>query len=212
MATFGDIQAQVSQRLLDPNAVAISSSSVAASVNDAIRYWKKRRFWFNEEFSSVVLTQNVGTIPLPSDFLVPATDYDGFLIEYSAMRYPLRKTTQQEYDTVWLSNGYGLPYLYARVGRDYECYPLPDRNYDCKVHYLKEYQDLVIPNDTNDFTEHAARLLMLWACANLTAELRQDDKMESYYRNAADDEYKELQVMSDKADGSGRLVLYSNLI
>jgi len=212
MATFGEIQSQVSQRLLDPNSVAVSASNVAASINDAIRYWKFRRFWFNVVFDSVTLTQNVGTIPMSGDILVPSTDYDGFVIEYSGMRYPLRKVTQQEYDGVWLTNGYGLPYLYARVGLDYECYPLPDRAYTCKRHYLKEYAALSIPNDTNDFTNYADRLIMLWACANLTAELRQDEKMEEYYRNAANDEYKQLQVMSDKSDGSGRLVLYSNLI
>ena len=211
MATFADMQSQVSQRLLDPNSVAISSANVAASLNESIRYWKFRRFWFNEVFSSVTLTQQVGTIPLPADFLVPATDYDGFLIEYSAMRYPLRKATQQEYDGWYLTNGYGLPYLYARVGQDYELYPLPDRNYELKCHYLKEYPALVAPTDENDFTVYADRLITLWTLADMMAEFRQDDKMETYYRARADAEYKNLQVMTDKSNGTGRLTLSSTL-
>lgn len=212
MATFGEIQTQVSKRLLDPNNVAISSSDVAASINDAIRYWKFRRFWFNEVFDSVTLTENVGTVPMTGSILVPSTDNGGFVIEYSDMRYPLRKVLQQEYDTVWLENGYGLPYLYARVGRDYEVYPLPDRAYTLKRHYLKEYTDLSIPNDTNDFTDYASRLIMLWAAANLSGELRQDEKMEEYFRNAANDEYRQLQVMTDKSNGSGKVSIYSTLM
>ncbi len=208
MATFLEMQTQVSQRLLDPNGQAVSQANVAASLNDSIRYWKFRRFWFNEVFGTVNLIYNVGTIPLPDDFLVPATDYDGFAIQYSDMRYPLRKATQQEYDGWWLQNGYGLPYLYARVGQDFEVYPLPDRAYELKCHYLKEYAPLV-GDETNDFSEYASRLITLWTLADLSAELRQDDKMETYYRARADAEYKNLQVMTDKSNGTGRLTLTS---
>jgi hypothetical protein len=211
MATFAEMQSQVSQRLLDPNGIAISPANVAASINDSIRYWKFRRFWFNEVMDFVTVTQNDGTIPMTGDILVPATDYDGFFIEYSSMRYPLRKATQQEYDGWYLTNGYGLPYLYARVGQDFEMYPLPDRNYTLGRHYLKEYAPLVADADTNDFTDYADRLIVLWSLADLMAELRQDDKMETYYRARADAEYKNLQVMTDKSNGTGRLTLSSTL-
>lgn len=90
-------------------------------------------------------------------------------------------------------------------------YPLPDRAYTVNVHYLKEYEPLVADSDTNDFTEKANRLILLWATANLTAEFRQDDKMETYFRGAAEDEYRQLRVMNDKMNGSGKLTLDSNL-
>lgn len=205
MATFGDIQLAVSKRLLDPSNQAVSLSDVASSINDAIRYWKFRRFWFNEVYDSVTLTYQVGTIPMTGDILVPSLQDDGFAIEYSSIRYPLAKVNQQDYDAVFEENGYGLPYLYARVGQDFEVYPLPDRAYTLKRHYLKEYAPLVIPADTNDFTDFADRLIMLWSCANLTAEFRQDDKMETYYRSAAKDEYNQLGVMTRKSNSSGRL-------
>jgi hypothetical protein len=211
MATFQQIQQSVSKRLLDANNTAISVADVAASINDAIRYWKTRRFWFNEEYYTGTLVAQDATIPLPSDFLVTATDYDGFVIHYSSMRYPLTKITQQQYDGIFLDNGFGLPYCYARMGQDYQVYFSPDRDYEFVAHYLKDYVDLVDPNETNDFTDYADRLITLWTCANMSAEFRQDDKMEGYYRKAAEDEYRQLGVRTAKSNASGRLTIRSTL-
>lgn len=106
MATFGSIQSMVSKRLLDPNYQAVAQSDVAQAINDAISYWKFRRFWFNEFMDTVTLTPQDGVITNMPDFLVNVTDDDGFNIEYSNVRYPLRKITQQQYDNMYLSNGY----------------------------------------------------------------------------------------------------------
>ncbi len=212
MATFGDMQTSVSKRLLDANNTAVSVSDVAASINDSVRYWKFRRFWFNQIVDSSFMIENIAVIPLPSDFLVPFEDDDGFQIEYGNTRYPLAKLTTQEYDGLWVANGNGLPRWYARVGQDYVTWPIPDRNYVIRRNYLKEYVDLVEANDENDFSVYASRLIILWSCANLIAEFRQDDKMETYFRGAANDEYRQLRVMTDKANGSGKLSRSSTLL
>lgn len=195
----------MSKRLLDPDNTAVSLPDVASAINDAVRYWKYKRLWFNEGYSSTVAVLHDPIIPLPSDFLVPSTDNDGFNIQYSAMRYPLKKITQSQYDSIYLTNGFGLPRMYARVGSDYVMYPKPDRTYDVNCHYLKNYAPLVNAGDTNDFTDNADRLLTLWACANLIAEFRQDEKMETYFRKASMDEYNELQLMTRKSNASGTL-------
>ena len=207
MATLADVQSAVSERLLDPGNEAVSAASVVSSINDSIAYWKFRRFWFNEVRDTATLTQSVGTIPLPSDFLVPVSDDDGFAIEYSNMRYPLRKVSQQEYDGAYLDNGFGLPRTYARIGQEYKVFWLPDQNYTISRHYLKDYAALVAPTDENDFLVYATRLITLWTLANLSAELRQDDKMEAYYRSAANDELNNLNRMTMKSNGTGRLSL-----
>lgn len=212
MATFGDIQTKVSKRLLDPSNTAVSLSDVAASINDSISYWKFRRFWFNEVYDSGTMTEEDGTIPLPSDFLVPATQNDGFNIEYGSMRYPLKKISQPQYDGIWLNNGYGLPRMYARLGQSYEVYPLPDRAYTINRHYLKDYPALTASGQSNDFTDYADRLLVLWSCANLIAEIREDDKMEAYFRTAAENEYNNLQVMTGKSNATGSLSLNSTFL
>lgn len=212
MATFAQMKTYVSARLIDPNNQAVTADQVGEALNDAVKYWKFRRFWFNEVTDSATLTQQDPSFPYPSDFLVPSLDDDGFYIQYSGVRYPLMKISEPQYDSLFLENGYGLPAWYARMGSDnYQCYPIPDQNYVVGRHYIKDYVDLSADSDTNDFSIYAARLIELWALANLSAELRQDDKMETYYRSASNDEYRNLRVMTDKSNSSGKLTIASTL-
>lgn len=214
MATFGDIQAAVSKRLLDIDNVSISLSDVANSINNSIAYWKFRRFWFNEVADeTATLTAYSGAFPYPDDFLVPATKDDGFYIAYSNMRYPLKKVLQGRYDNIYLNNGFGLPRFYARIANNsYQCYPLPDQNYVVGRHYLKEYQPLVNPADANDFTIYADRLITLQTLKDLCWEFQQDDKMGSYYDQRTMVEFKNLQQMTDKTNSTGKLQLNSTLL
>jgi hypothetical protein len=211
MATFGEIKTAVSKRLLDPNNVSITSSDVANAINDSIAYWKFRKFWFNSIKDTVTLTEHDGNLPVTGDFLVSTQDDDGFNIEYSGMRYPLQKVSQQVFDNIWLSTGYGIPVYYARVNNTYQMYPLPDRAYDLNRHYLKEYSALTSDSQTNDFTNYASVLIRNWTLADLVAEFEQDDKMEAYYRARADNEYRQLTVMTDKVNGAGKLTIDSVL-
>lgn len=211
MSTFAEINTAVSKRLLDANNTAVSSSDVDNAINASVAYWKFRRFWFNEVSDSTTLTAQDGTIPLPDEFLVPVEDDGAFVIEYSNMRYPLRKLSLNEYNGIWLGNGYGRPQYYARIALSYECYPLPDIAYTINRHYLKQYTALSAPTDTNDFTVYADRLIMLWTTGNLIEELRQDMEMSNYYRQAARDEYNNLQVMTTKSNSTGGLTLSSAL-
>lgn len=210
MATFGELITNVSKRIIDPNNTAVSQEDVASALNNAIKYWKKKRFWFNEATATVTMTEDDSTLPLPSDFYMPAYNDGAFVIVYSNQRYPLKKTTQPTYDSFYMDNGNGLPRCYGYVGESYEVYPIPDRAYTVIVRYLKEYDEIAASNynATNDFIEHADRLITLWACADLNAELRQDPKMESYFRNGAVDEEKNLLNMTRKLNASGRLTVY----
>lgn len=210
---FGAMTSYVSKRLIDPNNTAVDATDVEEGINQAIQYWKFRRFWFNEVQDTATLTAHSDLFPYPDDFLVPSMDDDGFYIEYGGMRYPLVKTTMSVLDAMYLSNGYGIPRWYARddSAQQYKCYPLPDQNYTVGRHYLKNYGDLSGNMDSNDFSANASRLINLWALGNLITELRQDTEMGNYYRAAAQDEWRQLRVMGDKANGSGKLTIYSQL-
>lgn len=212
MANFGAMTTYVQKRLIDPTGTAVDVSDVQGAINDAIAYWKFRRFWFNEVNDSATLTSQNASFPYPANFLVPALDDDGFNIQYGNVRYPLSKIDEGQYDSLYLSNGYGLPVWYARLGNsEYQCYPIPDQNYTVNRHYLSDYPALVNDSDTNDFTNFATRLIELWALANLITELRQDTAMGDYYRAATQDEYRNLRVLTNKKNAAGKLTTYSLL-
>lgn len=208
MATLGQITKKISERLLDPENVAVSVQSVVDSVNDSVNYWKFKRFWFNEVSDSDTMVKGDDNFPYPADFLVPALQDSGFVIEYSNQRYPIAKLLLPQYEAMYLNNGYGIPRYYARMANDeYKAYPLPDRDYVVRRHYLKDYEPLIGEADENDFTFYADRLITCWALADLNGELRQDDAMEAYYRSRAEAEYNNLQVMTRKANASGKLAV-----
>lgn len=211
MSTFLQLQQRVSKRLLDPSNVAVALSDVKEAINDAVDYWKFRRFWFNTVRDTGTMTAQSGIIPLPDDFLVPFQENAGFEIEYSNMRYPLKKVNQSTYDGLWLGNGYGLPLFYSNLAGVYHAYPLPDQAYTVRRNYLKDYVDLVDDLDTNDFTDEAPRLIENWSLANLHMDFRQDEKMSEAYYNATQDEYKNLQIMTTKSNATGGLTLHSLL-
>lgn len=220
---FGQMMTYVSKRLIDPNNTAVSAADVKQGINEALAYWKFRRFWFNEVKDQTTILEHDSTVPVIGDgILVPSTDYDGFYIQYGGVRYPLVKISQQEYDNLFLTNGYGMPLWYSRIGSgenadplvddQYQCYPIPDRDYDLGRHYLKDYDDLSDDADENDFTVNAPRLISLWAIANLASELRQDMQVDGeYYREACKDEYRQLRVLTNKKNATGHLTLYSGL-
>lgn len=211
--TFQQMTDYVSKRLIDPNNTAVSVADVQEGINDAIAYWKFRRFWFNEAAETVTLVQQNPTIPLTANFLVPSIQDDGFNILYGGVKYPLVKVDIATMDSLYLSNGYGLPRWYARMADlEYRVYPIPDQNYTTDLYQLNDYAALANGNDHNDFTDNAKRLIALWSLANLVSELRQDTPGSGdYYRQAAQDEYRNLRVLTNKKNSAGKLTIYSQL-
>lgn len=211
--TLADLTTYVSKRLIDPSNTAVSVGDVQEGINDAIAYWKFRRFWFNESAETVTLTAQNPTIPLTANFLVPSIQDDGFNILYGGVKYPLVKVDIATMDSLYLSNGFGLPRWYARMADlEYQVYPIPDQNYVTDLYQLNDYVPLVADGDNNDFTNNAKRLTTLWALANLVSELRQDTPGSGdYYRQAAQDEYRNLRVLTNKKNAAGKLTLYSPL-
>lgn len=204
MATFGQLKTAISARLLDANGTAVSGSDVAASINEAIRYFKFREFWFNVKTdTSKTLTIGDPAISLPSDFLIEIPE-NGFVINYSGSRYVLCKKDQSEYDMV-NTEANGLPYMYSRVSGGYKCYFYPNIAYSMVISYLKEYDDLVNDGDTNDFTVYADALIRNYALYMLHNELRQDQNMGSYYEKQTSRELENLLAQSNKYNGSGYL-------
>lgn len=211
MPTFDELNKSVSKRLQDPNNTSVSYADVGEAINDAIKYWKFTRFWFNAVADSVSLTLQVANMPLPSNFLVEIKD-NPFRIQYSNMSYYLRKVDPYEYDNWALDNGYGIPQIYTNRAGVYQCYPIPDQGYTLARYYLKDYAPLVAPTDNNDFTNNADQLIIYWALSKLYAERRQDEKMETYYTGRTQDELENLSLFTAKREAPDDIAVHSFLI
>lgn len=211
MANFAQMKTWVSKRLLDPLNTSVSSDDVGDLLNMSLQYWKRRRFWFNEITDTTTLSESDPSVPLPDDWLCPSID-DCFVIEYSGIRYPLKKVSESQYNAMYLSNGIGQPWWYAKLATDeYQVYPIPDRDYTLRRFYLREYDDFSADGDTNDFSEDAALLLQYTAAAYGQRDFRQDAAMYDAFWSQAQREYQNLLVQTRKDNATGSLTITSML-
>lgn len=211
MATFAEMKTWVSKRLQDPNNTAVSSADVGDLINQALNYWKNVRFNFNERTITDTLVAQDPTLPLPVDWLVPATD-EAIVIEYSGIRYVLKKLVEPMYNGVYLSNGIGQPWWYSKQADEgYQVYPIPDRDYTVRFFYVKNYDNFAADSDTNDFSEDGQYLLQYTAAAYGSRDFRQDMAMYQAFMQRALDEEQNLLVTTRKDNATGSLVTYSAL-
>lgn len=211
MATLAQIRTAILERLQDPNGNSISAASVDAVINDSIKYYKNRHYWFNEAVANITLNAADPVVPsVPSDVLYELP-VGGMTISYSSARYPLQKITAQLYDNMNYQ-GKGLPRFYVFRNNQYELYFYPDRAYTLVMRYLKDYAVLVNDSDTNDFTNYAELMVRYDSLSRIYAEYKQDEKMEGYFTGKRDDEERNLLRRSNHNTGSGTLTKQSYLL
>ena len=202
------MKTKVSKLIHDPSYTAISEEDVGAAINDALRYWKNKRFWFNEAVdTSVTFTASTAAIgDMPSDILYPL-ERGGIVLDYQNMRYELQKIRPEEYDAM-NNETEGRPLYYTYRTAAYEVYPYPDQAYTGVVRYIQDYSDLSAASDTNDFTTNAEALLVYDAASRLQAERNQDEKMEAYFTARAKNEYNILLSRTNKQNSTGSIAVY----
>lgn len=227
-ATFGQLQKRVADRLIDPNNVAVSAANVAQAINDAVAFWKTRKFYFNQRVANLTLDDNPaldGSAPgdpfvlqygntnslypnapvLPADFLFEDEE-NGFTIPYNNLTYNVEKQPPKIFDDVSI-NGVGLPYIYTFRNGNYEIYFLPQIAYTLRVNYICDYPALVNATDTNDFTTFADKLIEYDAISRILSDLRLDDDRAARFSARCEQENANLKSRSAKQNATGRLTI-----
>jgi hypothetical protein len=189
----------------------VSLANVTDAINQSLRYYKYRRFWFNDAEQDITLTQGNPVVPnIPSNFLQELPE-GGLTIAYSTVFYPLEKRTSEVFDNENVQ-GLGLPYCYVYRAQQFEVYFYPNIAYTLKLRYLKDYSDLAASSDTNDFLTYADMMIYYNALSRIYAEFREDSEMETYYTARAENEMNNVMLRSSHLVGTGSLVLNSHLL
>jgi hypothetical protein len=203
MATFLELQTDVSRILKDENNQATSLDTVKAYINKAVDYYSKKHFWFNEyeEVVNLVVGDPVVYFTTTPKYLFK---HGGITIEDQDRRYPLRQVSPERYDCLNIETT-GRPYCYCYRNEQYELYYYPDLTYSTTLRGIKEYANLENDDDVNDFTEHAEFLIKYNALSRLYGEFRQDEKQERYFTARAQDEYTNLMNETRQRKRTNRL-------
>jgi len=206
MPTFGELRQSVSRRIQDPKNTAISVADVGDTINASIRYWKQRRFWFNEVSETVTATANTALLPTPTIPILYLFKDDGITLYDQSYRYVLRNISPSVYDS-WDMGQIGRPTAYTYRDGGYYLYYYPMDPYQVVLHGVRDYVDLVDDDDTNDFTTLADRLIMYDSMSRIYAEFRQDNESAAIFSQAADAEYNNLKSRTDENVTTGRMAV-----
>lgn len=210
MATFGDMKTAIARRLVDESNTAVTLVEIGEAINDAINFWKQRRFWFNSTASALAISAADTEVTLPSDFLIDQPR-NAFTVTESGYNNPVHKVSPTIFDAMKNTASTGRPKYYCYRDGALQFIPTANIDYAGMLYYVKDYTDFTTgtSQDTlsNDWTaaDKGERLIRNEALARLHGELRQDEKMEMVYQNKTAREYSNLVSRTNQLLKTGTL-------
>jgi len=215
MTALGTLTTRIAQKLLDTGNVVVSAPSIIDAVNESVRFWKRRSFWFNEFEETVVLSTNDPMLNLLTVTPLVVFENQGVVIIDQDERYDVTKVSSAIYDAA-NDEQQGRPYIWTYRNDGYELFYYPDEAYSAVVRGIKDYSAFATDGTdnalSNDFTDEAEDLIVYEALSRIHGGIRQDEKMEAYFRRLATDEYNNLMGFDNSKQGTGTLQTHSCLI
>lgn len=206
MATLSELRTLISNKLADGDVVDPTAAQIDDQINSTIEYYETDAFWFSESIATLATVADTVTLDISSvtDFkqeIMPS----GLTIIEGDVHYPLRKLTPLEYESLFIDGATGLPRAYTYRNGQFEFWYTPDRVYTVKLFYRKTYADLSDDDDTNDFTDNAARLVEYKTIADLLRDYRDDMERALSYDMRVKDEYNKIKKQTNNRTVTGYL-------
>lgn len=190
MSTLGDLKARIKNDIFREDL----DQQIAESIGDAIRYYQRKRFFFNER-RDVTFQTVPGQIWYGEDVTSVALDLDNvFYVRTDSDVSQLRRTDTEDFAYLTdASASRGEPFIYAYYGRQIGVYPIPDKAYTIRL--IGQFKLGAPANDTvsdNPWTNEAFELIRCRAKAYLYAHHIQDPQMAVVFNGLERDELASL--------------------
>ena len=131
MSTLADMKARIADELVRSDL----DSQIALAINEAVAYFQKQRFYFNETRDitfNTVANQYIYTASDESDipFLY---DVDAMFILISTSNYRMKRIFPDEWELLSRPQIKGQPYRYAYMEQKIYLYPIPTQVYEIRI-------------------------------------------------------------------------------
>ena len=210
MATFGAVKTAIARRLLDEENTAVTDVEIGEAINEAIKKWKSKRFWFNTTEFALAIAAGETSLTLPTDFLIEIPR-NAVIVYENGEKRQVKKVSPTVFDGYGNDQSTGLPRIYTNRDGVLEIFPAANIDYSGKLYYLREYTEFATDgtqdDETNDFLDEGCQLIQNEALSNLFGELRQDDKMEDRYAKRTQTEHNTLIARTNSLLRSGTLTI-----
>ena len=199
MATYLETQTRIANELNRTNL----TSEIRLAILSAIEYYGKRRWWFNEESTTLVTVSSTAYVALPSDFI----EMDKLEITTTST-LPLNQTTINDMLEWRSTTSTGEPSDYCLYQNRIELYPTPDAVYSLPIHYIKSLTVLAADTDTNLWLTDMEELVRLHAKKMLYAEKIRDTNSAKDMQSLEDSTLLRLESLNQRRVATGRTRAY----
>lgn len=140
---------------------------IKSGIQQTIRHYQNKRFWFNETLSTLACVVSVETIAVPSDFL--------FIQELMVTQNSATTALiQSDFDFIRQLNidtSTGLPTRYAKYGPRFYLSNIPDSAYAVPCYYIHRLPALSANSDTNKWLSAAEDMVTYGAAKFVSAAI-----------------------------------------
>ena len=199
MATYLETQTRIANELNRTNLTA----EIKLAILSAIEYYGKRRWWFNEESTTLVTVSSTAYVALPSDFI----EMDKLEITTTST-LPLNQTTINDMLEWRSTTSTGEPSDYCLYQNRIELYPTPDAVYSLPIHYIKSLTVLAADTDTNLWLTDMEELVRLHAKKDLYANKIRDTNSAKDMQALEDSVLLRLESLNQRRVTTGRTRAY----
>lgn len=160
MSTYLELQTRIATDYLNRTDFG---DQVKRSIQQAIRFYERRRWRFNETSTALTTAASVGSLTLPANLL----ELDSLWITQSGNRYELIRTDQQDINEKNATSASSVPSHFTIYSDQIELAVLPDSAYTVTCYYLKSLSELSADSDTNSWTTGAMQDLVVYHATKL---------------------------------------------
>ncbi len=173
MGTLLDLKTRIASDLMRDDL----ASQIAGAVSDAIKFYERERFWFNQT-RSLTFDTVAGQVAYGSaaNTAIPTIiEIDHLFLPQGASIYPLDRCEPADFEILENgSTGGGKPTAFTYIDKEIRLWPVPNAVWTLRMHafYRLPYPD---DGDTNAWTDDCEELIRSHAKMNLFLDVLEDN-------------------------------------
>lgn len=206
MPTFGELKSRVAKEINRDDVDGCGDLDLTGILNQSIRYYASKRFWFNQKIGTTTTTASDSTVARPTGLRFEDVSADGWgaFITVSGDDRQMRKRSLLEIQCLRAGNtSENQPTDYADNGANWELYPTPNAVYTLTAPGVYDETAITDDSTSTDWTNNAEDLITARARIILGRDWLFDESMEAAASRAEGDALRRLVAETTRRVGTG---------
>jgi hypothetical protein len=185
------------QRIADElaNDGDISTAQINYAINDAIKLYQRRPWWFNVRMVTFVTSANGEYyVSTPSATFDDMVAVQSIMVENNGVKTPMVAVDNLEIDFSQDGSVTGVPCNYSRTANKLRFFPIPDAAYTISLTFVYKMDALVNDTDENAWTNEAEELIRQCAKRRIALNYLQSEEVAARFASLEREAYAEMMA------------------